>query len=142
MLKEKFEEKYKLNFPLETMEKFNQVEELLQNKDTKRELVEEITGLITVTHMQQSITLILKKFFSRELLMMNFTATNKKGEKIIFENTEFCSSIKDAVKVIYKRNSTGNLIYNNKEFMGMIRITINNCKDWDGHRLLRISKKT
>ncbi len=87
--KENFYLKYKLDLPFKVLESFKDFEKNFDNAEFRRDFSYAINALVDREMvLTKSITNILKKFFSREL-MVSFTCSRQMHDKHVIKDFEF-----------------------------------------------------
>ncbi|XP_043467647.1 uncharacterized protein LOC122501921 [Leptopilina heterotoma] len=126
-----FEEDFKLQLPFTTFEDFSKFSETLSTNEeccNRFKAFIDYLSINTDDGIRRSLTIIIKKFFSRELVG-SFTAAKKMPNKHLFKDFEFCKKLLE-VYVIKFSTAEDNVLSH-------IGAVFSNSKDWDGQRKTR-----
>ncbi|XP_043463672.1 uncharacterized protein LOC122499402 isoform X2 [Leptopilina heterotoma] len=126
-----FEEDFKLQLPFTTFEDFSKFSETLSTNEeccNRFKAFIDYLSINTDDGIRRSLTIIIKKFFSRELVGL-FTAAKKMPNKHLFKDFEFCKKL---LEVYVIKFSTAE-----ESVLSHIGAVFSNSKDWDGQRKTR-----
>ncbi|XP_043271934.1 outer spore wall assembly protein SHE10-like isoform X2 [Venturia canescens] len=131
--------KQPIEIPIKSFDDFAKHEEQLKITSYRKKMMFRMLSIVSdKLTLTKNIGNILRTYLSRDIAMQ-FTSVKPMPNKHVFKSTEIYSCVKDAVIKVFSKSVTTPLSEEN--ILKSLRSVLDNAKDWDGQRFVRINKK-
>lgn len=130
-----------ITLPIATLDKFNEFEQKIsQDNSYRRKIILRLLRMVDDNiGITRNIGCIMRAYFERAVALQ-FTSVKKIGEKIVFIQTNFFHCLSEVLTK--KFSSSQSCPLSEDKIKKSLQSVINNVKDWDGQRCIRMNKST